>query len=210
VTYLQRFLIMVSALFTALAIMFLLGGLTAFAASPPHTSKIALTLHELRKDNSTGIVSISARLTDAGRPLGTQPVDFFVTTDFFDEWQVNLGTVITDATGTANIAYQPKWEGTHIITARYQSNGEHSPLEATLSLQVSQAVLTYVPEPVGLESVRQWTPIGVGLFVFAIWTLLLFVTFRTMRGIAHARSQVKMKSVRYTQSEKFREIIRKG
>ena len=185
----------------ALGITALIGSQAALADGPAEIAagqKTVLSFQEPLTDG-TGLLSLSARLRNGDRPLGNQHVDFFVGTDFFDqsvtaltqlepgEQQVYLGSGVTDATGTATISYQPRWSGTHAITAVFPGKGEYSATEAKLTLDVSGAP-AYAPEPPGLEPLRQWAPVVIGLGVLGVWAGLLFVGIRTVRGISHARS----------------------
>jgi hypothetical protein len=180
-------LLLISTLLSVL--MVLLGAGAVLAADPPGTSgvpDVMLTLQELPQEKSAGAITIRARLS-GDQPLGNQPVDFFVAADYFGEQEVYLGTVITDATGTAVLNYQPKWQGTHVVTARFQDDGDSSAVETTLTFQVSEPAGAYEAEPLGLMPVRNWTPVVVGFGVALVWALLLFVAFRTLRGISQAR-----------------------
>lgn len=181
----SRKLVIIAILSALMSLVALGSWASAAAPSDAPTHKIAMTLLE---GKITGTKVISARLTNGDQPLGNQPVDFFVTADFFGERQVKLDTVTTDATGTATITYQPRWDGIHIITARCHGDGNQPPVEVSQTIRFSGSAPAYVPKEVGLEPVRRWSPAALVIVVVAVWALLLFVAFRTLRGIARFRS----------------------
>jgi len=174
------------ALLLALAVTVLLGS-WALAAVPSSsgTTRIILMTKQVSQGDSQGI-SVSAQLTDAGKPLINEPVEFDVAANFFNQQQVNIGTVQTDITGTASIVYQPTWDGTYDFTAHFRGDGTYPHIQITQTTTYSGPVSQYIPESVGLKPVRQWiTPViytCIGLF----WLLLITIGIRTLRGISRS------------------------
>lgn len=174
-------------LLTLLVGMVLFGGLVNAVVSPDtaESHKIVLTMID---GNTAKTKIVSARLTSGDHPMGNQPIDFYVAADFFGKQQVKLGTVMTDAAGTATIIYEPRWEGEHTFTARCHGDGDQSPVETSQVVQFSGQITPYTPPEVGLWPVRFWSPVVLVGIVITIWALLIIVTFRTVRGIARVRS----------------------
>lgn len=176
-----------AATLAALIVVAISGAATASADESTATAATTLTLQQPREGSGTDAVSIPARLTDAeGNPLGNAPVDFSVSTDFFGERPAELGTVVTDATGTATLVYEPTWEGTHEITASYGGDATHAASETTSTVDVSGPFPRYAPESMRLEALQRWAPAGAILLATTVWALLAFVAVRTMSGIARA------------------------
>ncbi len=187
------------ALFLALAVIIMLGSwVVAAIPSSLGTTRIALMTKQVSQGNNQGI-SVSAQLTDADKPLGNEPVEFNVAANFFGEQQVNIGTVQTDATGTATTVYQPTWDGTYDFTAHFRGDGTHPHVQITKTITYSGPVPQYEPEAVGLTAVRRWvTPViftGVGIF----WLLLIVIGVRTLSGIYRAGNQGVIESKSYQQ-----------
>ncbi len=147
-------------------------------------TKITLAVRDIGGSDSK-VLSIAARLFDADRPLGSQTLDFFVTTDFFGNRPVNIGQAVTDATGTASVAYQPRWEGAHVITVRFQGNAKYASAETSLTTEVTGPVWTYTSEKAGLYSVGGWVLLTAGLLFLVVWGILLVIIIRLVRGISH-------------------------
>lgn len=195
------------ALLLGLVISVFLGSWVVSAAVPENsgTTRISLTTREINQGDNIGI-SVSARLTDANQPLGNELVEFDLAANFFGDRQVNLGTVVTDATGSASIIYEPKWEGTHVITARFKGDDKHAKTEVTQAITFSGPVNQYQPESVGLTAVRQWTTPLIILGIVIFWIFLLFVIIRTLRGISLARRQLRINS-QYESYKRFDDVV---
>ncbi len=176
-----------AATLVALIVVALFGAATASADEGASVAATTLSLQKPREGSGTDAISIPARLTDAeGNPLGNQPVDFFVSADFFGERPAKLGTVVTDATGTATLVYEPTWAGAHEITASFDGDATHAAAEATSTIDVSGPFPQYVPESMRLEALQRWAPAGAILLAVTVWALLAFVAIRTMSGITRA------------------------
>ncbi len=194
------------ALFLAVALTVILGsGVLAAVPANSGTTRITLMTKEIsRGDNQS--ISVTAQLFDGDKPLGGQPVEFDMTANFFGDQQVNLGTVQTDATGTASLIYQPTSDGEYNFTAHFRGDGNHPHVEVARTITYSGPVTQYQPEEVGLTAVRQWiTPIiylGVGLF----WLLLLVVGARTLMGISRAGKQSLVES-QYKPYKHFGDVV---
>ncbi len=183
----------ISSLALAASIAIILMGVPVLAAPPADSpggsgnTKTVLTLQSRPSAGKPDII-LSVRLTDGQKPLGEQLVDFYVAADFFGKWEVNLGSTNTDATGNASISYQPHWQGTHVITARFSGNGQYAPVETQLTLNVADPAPQYAPAPSALSALGNGTLLAAGVAVLAVWATLLHVIFRTVGGIARVRS----------------------
>ena len=188
--YARKISVLGIALLAALATTIIAGSWVVAAAVPPDSgaTKIALTTIEVNQGKNTNI-SISARLTQGNQPLGNEPVEFDIAANFFGDRQVNLGAILTDATGSATLIYQPRWDGTQVITAHFKGDGPHPQVDVTKTITFSGSVPQYAPEPVGLTPVRQWITPVIGLCVVIFWALLLFVGLRTLLWIYCSRSR---------------------
>lgn len=177
------------ALVLALAVTVLLGSWAlAAVSSSSGTTRITMMIQQTNQSQNQDI-SVSAQLTDAGKPLVNEPVEFDVAANFFGQQQVNIGTAQTDITGTATILYQPSWDGTYEFTAHFMGDGNYPHIQVTRTLTYSGPVSQYTPNLGGLKPVREWvTPViygCIGLF----WLLLILIGVRTLRGISRSRSQ---------------------
>lgn len=199
----KSILIIGLVILTVLIISILMAGV-ANAAAPPETQTTHRVSLLLRDSNKPDTKLITARLYDGDQPLGNMPVDFYVSADFFGSRPAKLDTVITNATGSASLIYEPRWNGVHTITVRCD---EYPSVQATQSFNFTATVPQYVPQPVGLEPVRRVAPLTVPIVVLAVWALLLFITLRTIRGISRL-SQITSKggldTARHNVSEKTR------
>ena len=191
-------------LFLALAVTVILAN-WVWAAEPSTsgTTRIIMNITQFDQGDNQGI-AVSAQLTDNGKPLGNDPVEFDLSANFFGVQQVNLATVQTDATGTATITYRPTAEGEYNFTARFRGDESHPQVEVTRTYTYSGPVSQYQPEAVGLTAIRQWiTPViflGVGIF----WLLLIVIAVRTLGGIRRAGLQGTTKSKSY---RKFGQVV---
>jgi hypothetical protein len=185
-----------NAVLLALVATILAGGLTVFATASDSsgTTRITLTTSTVKQGNINAI-SISAHLADSEKPVGGEPVDFEVATDFFGDQQVNIGNAVTDATGTASIIYEPRWQGTHVITAHFRGDGSYPHVEVTTTISYSGLIPAYQPEPVGLQAVREWiTPI-VGLAIIGFWVFLILLAVYVLRGISRGRKTATLRAL---------------
>lgn len=184
--YARRLSLPAIALLLASLLAIPTGGMVlAAVSSSSGTTRIDMAVSQVTQPNNR--ITVSSQLTDAGKPLGNEPVEFEMAADFFGTRQVSLGTVNTDATGTATIVYQPTWDGTYDFTANFNGDGNHPAVQITKTITYSGPVPQYSPAPVAFKPVRVWiTPMiyaGVGLF----WLFVIFVGIRTLRGIYRSR-----------------------
>ncbi len=129
---------------------------------------------------------LSARLTDDGAPVAGVPITFYIVTTVFGERLMKVGESLSDATGMASVLYQPRWEGEHTAVARFAGAGEHAATQATFHFDALNVESPYEPASFGLDPVRRWLPLAVGLAVLAVWGSLIFALLSTVQGIRAA------------------------
>lgn len=171
-----------SVLMVSITALILLGG-AASAALPPDGGAVHNLELTAQDDGGTGTRVLTARLTSGDEPLGNRPIEFYVTADFLGERPVKLSSVTSDENGYATFTYDPRWQGTHVITAR---SSQHPEAEATLTIEFTGTITPHESKPIGLETIRNVAPKMLPLIVLAVWGLLAFVIFRTVRGMARA------------------------
>ena len=131
-------------------------------------------------------VILAARLHDAqGEAMAGRPVTFYVLTTVFGERLMNVGQVLTDATGIAAIPYRPSWEGEHTVVARLPGSGA-DPVQTSFKFEALGPVPLHENARFGLEPIRAWLPVFVGGAVLAVWAILGLVMVRAFTGIPAA------------------------
>lgn len=131
-------------------------------------------------------VILSARLSDAKGPVGGEPVTFYIVTNVFGERLMKVGQALTDATGMASVAYQPSWAGDHTVVARFGGGADYAATQASFHFSALNPVSQFQSAQFGLEPVRRWLPLAVGLLVLAVWASLGFALITTAAGIRAA------------------------
>ena len=122
---------------------------SAQAATAPTGPKIVITGVEDR-----GAVQLTAKVTDAaGKPVAKAVVKFLLANNVFGPRQVPLGTVATDATGTAKLLvgtdtkrFRPTASGPQEFIASYTADGAE-PVEFATNVNVTVARSAYTPAP---------------------------------------------------------------
>lgn len=108
------------------------------SARPLAITKTAVALSAPAVARSGETIALSARATDdAGKPLASAPVRFYVHSDFFIQEPMLIGEALSDAEGTARIEYTPRSVGGHhAVVARFDGDSRHAGSEATTTLTV--------------------------------------------------------------------------
>lgn len=140
-------------------------------------------------------VILSARLMNGNAPVGGVTVTFYVVTNVFGERLMKVGETLTDATGTASVVYEPTWEGDHTAVSRFGGNGDYAATQATFHFDATNAVSGFEGASFGLEPVRQWLPVAVGLAVLLVWASLGFALLSTAMSIRAAGAGAAIKPV---------------
>src|SRR3990172_6318861 len=131
-------------------------------------------------------VILAARLHDAqGEAMAGRPVTFYVLTTVFGERLMNVGQVLTDATGIAATSYTPSWEGEHTVVVRLPGAGAE-PVQTSFKFEALGPVPLHENARFGLEPIRAWLPAVVGGAVLATWAILGLVMLRAFTGIPAA------------------------
>lgn len=167
---------------TTVALGVAIAGGPAMAAEPAVSAGVQVAFEE--PATTEGGVSVTVVLTTAdGEPIPRQPVDFFVTPDFFGDRSLPLQTAITNAAGEATITYAPTWNGAHRLTASFAGDGLYQAGEGNAVLTVSGLPTSHESEPAALGAIRQWAGPGAVAGTIIVWLLLAGVLFRVGWGI---------------------------
>ncbi|MEZ5095640.1 MAG: NrfD/PsrC family molybdoenzyme membrane anchor subunit [Nocardioides sp.] len=138
-------------------VLLLLAGLGAFGAAKAQpafadsqrgpkapTPVVQVTASEDGANNT-----VTATVTAGGRPVEGARVNFYESTTMFapGDNKVPIGTMDTDASGTASLTYVAATTGARTITATYYPDVMGDPVVGTTSLDVTQAADMFVPTP---------------------------------------------------------------
>jgi hypothetical protein len=160
----------------------------ALADEPSGVTLEALPVPERAPDQDS--VVMSARLMDDGEPLAGMPVTFYIVTTVFGERLMNVGEALSDATGTASLLYRPTWEGEYTAVGRFAGAENLEAAETTFHFEAHDVESPYEPARFGLEPVRMWLPVAVGLVVVSVLFVLGFALITTVTGIRAAAASV--------------------
>jgi len=135
-------------------------------------------------------VVLGARLMDGDQPVAGMPVTFYVVTTVFGERLMKVGEALSDASGTASLLYRLTWDGDHTAVARFAGSSGLSSTETTFHFEAQGVESPYEPARFGLEPVRAWLPVAVGLLVLVVLSVLGFALITTVVGIRTAAASV--------------------
>jgi hypothetical protein len=157
---------------------------SADAATAPTGPKITISGVE-----AGGAVRLTAKVTDAtGAPVAKAKVSFLLASNVFGPRQVPLGSVATDATGTAKLVigtdakrFRPTTTGPQEFVASYTANGQE-PIEFSTNVDVTAAQSAYTPAPPKPLAAAGGVLIkALFLIVGSIWILLITQVARVLR-----------------------------
>jgi Ni/Fe-hydrogenase subunit HybB-like protein len=157
---------------------------SADAATAPTGPKITISGVE-----TGGAVRLTAKVTDgAGAPVAKAKVSFLLASNVFGPRQVPLGTVATDATGTAKLVigtdtkrFRPTTTGAQEFVASYTADGQE-PIEFSTNVDVTAAKSAYTPAPPKLLAGAGGVLIkALFLIVATVWILLITQVARVLR-----------------------------
>jgi len=157
---------------------------SAEAATAPTGPKIIITGVEDR-----GAVQLTAKVSDAaGKPVAKAKVKFLLANNVFGPRQVPLGTVATDATGTAKLLigtdskrFRPTSSGPQEFVASYTPDGAE-PLQFSTNVNVTVARSAYTPAPPkALAGAGNVLIKALFIIVASIWILLIAQIIRVRR-----------------------------
>lgn len=163
-------------------------------ASPDETSMTLQTFPLLddKGHETPGRMLLVATLTTVdGQPVSEQQISFFEQIDFMGGARnADLGTALTDATGTAVIAYQPSTLEEHTVWAGSDDSADYAAARSPLmDVRVDELSPTFESEGIPLEFVRNWLPWAVGIIVLATWVVVLGALARAALGIRAAKPE---------------------
>jgi hypothetical protein len=131
-------------------------------------------------------VVLAAKLLGQGQPVAGEPVTFYVVTTVFGERLMMIGSALSDATGTASLLYRPTWSGDYTVVARFAGGGELGASEVTFHFEANDIESPYHPAEFGIDPIRTWLPVFVGIVLLTVLFVLGFATFTTVAGIRAA------------------------
>lgn len=166
------------------------------AATPAAETSMTLQTVPLLDDNGRVIegrlLIIATLATTDGQAVNEQKVSFYERVEFIGSVRdADLDSRLTDATGTAAIAYQPSTLGEHAVWARFDGTADYAASDTpTMNVQVDVLSPTFVKsEASPLDVVRRWLPWTVALIVLATWAVVIGTLVRTVVGIRTAESR---------------------
>jgi sugar lactone lactonase YvrE len=175
----------------ALFLVVILAGIAAVGTTHAD-SPSGLTLVPIPPPNAAPgqeSVVLSAQLLNDGAPVAGVPVTFYVVTNVFGERLMKVGDALSNATGAASVLYRPTWDGDQTVVARFAGSGAYSATQTSFSFSAQGTVSPWQPAQFGLEPVRQWLPLAVGVAVLALLATLGFVLATTVIGIPAAAAR---------------------
>lgn len=181
------------AAFLAVALVM---GLITFAAIQPALADepSGVTLKPIPPPDAgpgqESIVLSAQLLSGSGEPIAGVPITFYVVTTVFGERLMKVGENLSDATGTASVLYQPRWEGDHTVVARFAGTADYSATQESFDVNAKEAASGFEPPEFGLEPVRQWLPVAVGVAILAVWVSLGYALATAVIGIPAAGASV--------------------
>lgn len=134
-------------------------------------------------ETEAGPVALDATLQDEeGQAIEGAPVRFYVATEFAGtDGLMEIAEVQTGEDGVALYEYTPTVSGEQTIIARFDGLGLYEETEASFPINVRNAEPAYTVPPPGLEGLRQWAPLGVGLIVATVWLTFMYAGFQVYR-----------------------------
>lgn len=157
-----------------------------------------LTFRGASPARTQGHLTLAASLATAeGKPLSNRSIEFFQGVSLFGAREAYLGAAITDATGTAVIAFQPAQAGRHEITARFLGDDGYARAESSGAIEVREVAPPFRSRPLPFAGFAEWLPYALGALILAIWVVLASVFLRTAQGVrAAARASQAPSAVR--------------
>lgn len=128
-------------------------------------------------------VVLSAQLESDEGPVGGLPVNFYIVTTVFGERLMKVGTAVSDSGGTASVVYRPTWTGDHTVVVHFDGAEGYEPVETSYRFDALVAESAFEPADFGINSVRRWLPVAVGIAVLAVWISLVYALVNTVMGI---------------------------
>jgi sugar lactone lactonase YvrE len=174
--------------------------LASFAAARPALADdpSGITLVPIPPPNAAPgqeTVVLSAQLISDGSPVAGVPVTFYIVTNVFGERLMKVGDALSDATGAASVLYRPTWDGDHTVVARFAGEGGYPATQTSFSFNAQGVVSPWQPAQFGLEPVRRWLPIAVGVGILAVLATLGFTLVTTVIGIPAAATRPARETV---------------
>ncbi|MGE3857661.1 MAG: hypothetical protein AB7G21_11965 [Dehalococcoidia bacterium] len=138
-------------------------------------------------DHPERAMVLGATLTTAdGKPVGGQPVEILMATDFLGQKWATLGRVQTDSSGTASTIFVVHHSGSYAFSARYAGSDAYSAVEAPPMQAEFEALAPEVEHASRLSVIGRWVPwLGLALGV-GVWLVLIYVMAEVLITIPRA------------------------
>lgn len=127
---------------------------------------------------------LDARLVTAdGTPVNDVTVRFYELVELIGPRQMLIAGATTDGQGRASVTYLPARTGTHQIVVAFNGRDHLDPAEGGTTFDAAVAASPYRPEHLPLTSFSAGVPYVVGALVLAVWSVIAFALFSTVRGV---------------------------
>jgi hypothetical protein len=150
---------------------------------PPDGARVDVSTQRAAKAEQGYVVQTKVVSRD-GKPVNDAVVRLYELVDFFGPREELVGSARTDGQGNAVITYLPASIGQHDIVVRFAGQGSLVPSVGTASFEASVAAPPYHTDQPALLAFTRLVPYAAGAIVLAVWGLIAFALFGTVRGIA--------------------------
>jgi DNA-binding beta-propeller fold protein YncE len=131
-------------------------------------------------------VVLSAQLESDDEPVGGLLVNFYIVTEVFGERLMNVGSAVSDAGGAVSVVYRPTWTGDHTVVAHFNGGDGYAASETSFHFDALVAESAFERADFGLNPIRRWLPVAVGIAVLAVWLSVIFALVSTVMAIRTA------------------------
>ncbi|HEX5417263.1 MAG TPA: hypothetical protein VFZ25_16485 [Chloroflexota bacterium] len=159
------------------------------ASSSPATTAITLTSSprlDAKGKPMKGQYLITATLTANGQPINQAALAFREHVDFFGPRDADLGTVLTDSTGSAVIFYQPADNGPKKISAQFAGSQTYAATSGSATIDARDVTPLFTSHPEPLASVGKWLSVSLGILGVVFWAVVLGIFIRAIGRIRAA------------------------
>lgn len=176
------------SIFGLLGIVLVLAGMPASPGTAQAEPKATSVTIEPIKHTSGQPAVLVATLTGAdGKPIGGQPLRFYVETDAFGPRLMKVGEGVTDIGGSASVEFRPTWVGENKIAVVFAGTETLARSKGESSFTAVGPVQVHQNAEFGLETVRDAAPLVAFALVIGVWGTLITVVARTFLVIRGGR-----------------------
>ena len=128
------------------------------------------------------VLSVKLRGSD-GRPVNNATVRFYESVELFGAREMLIASALTDGQGNATIPYLPAKLGKHEVIVRFGGREHIGAAVARHTFDATVAAAPYRQTVPPLARFSASVPYGVGVVAVAVWALIAFAFFGTVRGV---------------------------